>query len=295
VPDLLARGVLMCPVSGLPLRPAPGGGAVETADGAWRYPVNERGVPILVRDWQSFQDYVKSNPSMTEEYGAYGAAAPPARFWHHHRWFGDDDRRTAASRRASDQVLALCDDPARLVLGVGGGPTRVHPAIINLNIDGFANVDVVGDACRLPFLDGSVDAVHCEAVLEHIADPRAAAAEMRRVMKPGALGFICTPFLQPFHGYPHHYQNFTHLGHRHLLEAQGFDIVDCGVAVGPGWTIAQMVDLYINTYSRPLARRLLAPLWHLFANLVIKPRDERLAEHDKAYLLASTTYVLVRR
>lgn len=295
MPSVLSRGALMCPVSGLPLRQAAGGGALETEDGAHRYPVNGQGVPILVRDWQSFQDYATSNPSMTAEYGAFTAPPAAARFWHYHRWFSQDDRRTAASRRACAQVTALCDDPAKLVLSVGGGPTRVHPTIVNLNIDAFPNVDVVGDACRLPFLAGSVDGLYCEAVLEHIADPQAAAAEMYRVMKPGAPGFICTPFLQPFHGYPHHYQNYTHLGQRHLLEAQGFQIVDCGVAVGPGWMVSQMVDLYIATYSGPLARRLLAPLWHLFANLVVKPRDSRLAEHEKAYLLASTTFVLVRR
>jgi predicted SAM-dependent methyltransferase len=36
-------------------------------------------------------------------------------------------------------------------------------------LDGpFANVDVVADAYALPYATGSVDAVHCEAVLEHL-------------------------------------------------------------------------------------------------------------------------------
>ena len=36
-----------------------------------------------------------------------------------------------------------------------------------------------------------------------------AAHEIVRVLKMMAKAFICAPFLQPYYGYPHHYQNYT--------------------------------------------------------------------------------------
>lgn len=41
------------------------------------------------------------------------------------------------------------------------------------------------DACRLPFLDGSFDALYCIAVLQHIVDSEAAVAEIARVIMRG--------------------------------------------------------------------------------------------------------------
>lgn len=74
----------------------------------------------------------------------------------------------------------LCEDG--VVLGLGGGPLRIHPRIINLNIARSENVDIVGDAHKLPIISSSIDAVHCEAVFEHLDNPSTAAAEMYRVI-----------------------------------------------------------------------------------------------------------------
>lgn len=48
---------------------------------------------------------------------------------------------------------------------------------------------VIGIGDRLPFADGSFDLITAHAVLEHIADPAACAAELHRVLKPG--GWFC--------------------------------------------------------------------------------------------------------
>ncbi len=49
-----------------------------------------------------------------------------------------------------------------------------------------------GDALRLPFRDGSFDAVCAMDFLEHIENPRAAIAEAARVLRPGGLFFFHT-------------------------------------------------------------------------------------------------------
>jgi len=46
---------------------------------------------------------------------------------------------------------------------------------------------VTGDAYALPFADESFDVVHAHQVLQHLTDPVAALAEMRRVLRTGGL------------------------------------------------------------------------------------------------------------
>jgi SAM-dependent methyltransferase len=205
-----------------------------------------------------------------------------------------DDRRSQASRKASAKVLALCE-AGGVVLGLGGGPLRVHPRIKNLNIEPFENVDIVGDAHNLPLPSSSIDGVHCEAVFEHLEQPVVAAAEMFCVMKPGALAFVCTPFLQGFHGYPSHYQNFTHIGNQRLFERAGFKVLESGVAVGPGWAISDIMTLFVAQYTPRLLNRPARVAWRVIANALIRPLDKWLSERPDAYVVASTTYVLLAR
>ena len=65
---------------------------------------------------------------------------------------------------------------------------REHPSLVNVNIGPFPNVDVVADAHHLPYADASVDAIFCEAVLEHLAQPHEAVKEMFRVLPARGLG-----------------------------------------------------------------------------------------------------------
>ena len=54
---------------------------------------------------------------------------------------------------------------------------------------GQANVRFeTGDVYQLAFEDGAFDVVHAHQVLQHLSDPVAALAEMRRVCRPGGAG-----------------------------------------------------------------------------------------------------------
>lgn len=50
-----------------------------------------------------------------------------------------------------------------------------------------------GDAGALPFTSGAFDRVYCSEVLEHLVDPRAAVAEIGRVLKPGGVAVLSVP------------------------------------------------------------------------------------------------------
>lgn len=59
--------------------------------------------------------------------------------------------------------------------------------------------DAKGDLLSLPFHEAAFDGVILTEVLEHCVDPKAAMAEVLRVLKPGGLVLVTSPFLWPDH------------------------------------------------------------------------------------------------
>lgn len=105
-----------------------------------------------------------------------------------------------------------------LVLDCGAGKRPVYfDNVVNLEIADYETTDVRGVGEVLPFIDESFDAVLSIAVLEHVKDPFLCAREISRVLKPGGNLMCCVPFLQPYHGYPHHYYNMTSQGLTNLF------------------------------------------------------------------------------
>lgn len=137
--------------------------------------------------------------------------------------FADVDAHGAAARLSSylDQVAVVVADlkqrsldllelgPGRQVLDIGCGmgeevsrlAERVAPGGRAVGLDysaefvamgqqrgrgGAGGEFVHGDAHDLPFPADTFDAVRTERTLQHLEDPRAALAEMRRVARPGA-------------------------------------------------------------------------------------------------------------
>lgn len=94
-------------------------------------------------------------------------------------------------------------------------------------------VSVVGFADHLPFKDGSFDTVLCTEVLEHVTDAERAAAEMRRVLRPGGHALVTVPFLYPVHEAPYDFRRLTHFGLRSLFERHGFEVVGLEARGGP--------------------------------------------------------------
>lgn len=72
-----------------------------------------------------------------------------------------------------------------LAVGIDASETMLARGAAELHDSGMSNVALIrGDAVRLPFRDGSFDAVCCFAALHLFAEPFAALDEMRRVLGP---------------------------------------------------------------------------------------------------------------
>ncbi|MFA6423038.1 MAG: class I SAM-dependent methyltransferase [Patescibacteria group bacterium] len=203
-----------------------------------------------------------------------------------------DDLRTQASKKALDFFDKF--DEKTLNLAIGGGPKIHHRCLTNLNIAPFVNVDVVADAHKLPYVNNCVDSIYCEAVLEHLYNPNLAVQEMSRAMKKGGLVYCCTPFMQAYHGYPHHYQNLTLTGQQNLFESNGFEIHEAGTCVGPTMSLIILNYYYCKRYL-PKIFLPFAVMYALLGLLLLKRLDIIISPRENSYLMASTTYVIARK
>ncbi len=87
---------------------------------------------------------------------------------------------------------------SRIELGSGGGFLgELDPSIITSDVRLIDGLDIVFDACAMPFSDRSVDVIFAMHVLHHIAAPRLFLAELERVLKPGGALVAIEPFWSP--------------------------------------------------------------------------------------------------
>jgi SAM-dependent methyltransferase len=78
------------------------------------------------------------------------------------------------------------------------------------------------DVCAGP-LPRAFDLVIADQVFEHVDDPAAGIANIRKMLKPGGYMLILAPFLLKVHGYPNDCTRWTERGLRNLLISNGFD------------------------------------------------------------------------
>lgn len=94
-------------------------------------------------------------------------------------------------------------------LGSGGGFYKsFRPATICTDLVTAEWLDVVCDAGRLPFGDGSVGNLICVDVLHHLAAPGLLFDEAQRVLRPGGRLILAEPWITPaawlFYRFIHH-------------------------------------------------------------------------------------------
>lgn len=86
-----------------------------------------------------------------------------------------------------------------------------------LNIVKNKDIDLRGDAHRLPFKDACFDVVIILEVLEHLQEPKTAISEINRVLRPEGKLLLTTRFVFPLHDTPGHFYRYTKYGLKYLL------------------------------------------------------------------------------
>ena len=98
------------------------------------------------------------------------------------------------------------------------GDRRYHGLFAPIVIERYDIIDVarapgvtiVADIQHCPaILDNTYDVIICTQVLEHVANPFLAAAELFRILKPGGRLLLTVPAAYPYHAVPRDYWRFT--------------------------------------------------------------------------------------
>lgn len=130
-------------------------------------------------------------------------------------------------------------EPAVLLVGNGEDETATRfgaaTRVANSDLFLYPATNVACDAQSIPFADGTFDGVMVIAVLEHVADPERAVAEIHRVLRPDGVVLAETPFMQQVHGGAFDFGRWTDLGHRRLFRR--FAEIERGACGGPGMAL----------------------------------------------------------
>ena len=188
-------------------------------------------------------------------------------------------------------AIQIIEDHADgLVLDAGSGfKSTVYDNVVNLEIVGYPSTDVLGVGEHLPFADGTFDAALSLNVLEHVRDPFRCANELSRIVRPGGKLYAGAPFLQPYHGYPHHYYNMTASGLENLF-AGAFTVEQLGAPASavPIWALSWFLNSYVAGLPADVAER----FRKLSVEDLMAPAEEYLERDFVTQLRASTNIEL---
>jgi SAM-dependent methyltransferase len=136
---------------------------------------------------------------------------------------GSDQWQRTRLNESVDRYLTALGPQALRAVEISGGAHAHRPwaAYVRLDYPDF-------DLCAPLAGQGTFDVVICEQVIEHVADPCAAAANLRGLSVPGGRVIVSTPFLVRVHELPmygmHDYWRFTPRGLQTLLERAGLEV-----------------------------------------------------------------------
>ncbi len=186
-------------------------------------------------------------------------------------------------------------EPTKLVLHAGSGTRRVGGNSVNVDLFPFPGVDIAADLTELPFKNDSFDAATCDQVLEHVPDPHVVANELHRVVKPGGLIHVASPFVFPWHPSPSDYTRWTQEGLVSLFPT--CEVMKQGVGAGPFSAMNAFLAAFLATVLCFGSRKLQGVLQYFFLVLLIPVKlfDIVFAYLPGAELCAANFYLVVRK
>jgi SAM-dependent methyltransferase len=166
--------------------------------------------------------------------------------------------------------------PGSDYIGLEIGSLETSP---NKMADYFYNGD------RFPFADQDFDSVVTNQVFEHVFNPEQFLSEVYRVLKPEGLLLLTVPFVWDEHEQPIDYARYSSFGLKHILEANGFQVLEQRKSMADVRTLFQLINGYLykktvtksNVLNSLITLVLMSPLNMLGELLaIILPKNEDL-------------------
>ncbi|HEY8038209.1 MAG TPA: class I SAM-dependent methyltransferase [Polyangiaceae bacterium] len=143
--------------------------------------------------------------------------------------------RNATVRDAAVARWAATLAPGSVVLDVGAGTLRYRSLFAHCRYiaQDHPDVDYAGEGVELvrsditaiPLEKGSVDAILCTEVLEHVEQPLVAIDEFARLLRPGGRLFLSVPAACRVHRVPtHYYGGYAPDFFERSIPARGFEL-----------------------------------------------------------------------
>jgi len=175
------------------------------------------------------------------------------------------------------------------IINIGAGQYHIEGTIsIDPFYDKEDNVHIRAYGENLPFEDGSIDFAICNAVLEHVKEPKKIVDEIYRVLKPGGRTYIDIAFLQPFHSAPNDYNRLTLDGLEYLC--RNFKKIQSGICLGPNSALAQILVFYSQILFK---NKIFKKLSKNITKIIVSPFkyfDRFLVRRKEALYLAGGVY-----
>jgi SAM-dependent methyltransferase len=293
-----AQTLLRCPACQSELESEPGRCTCTGAECGQVYPVLD-GSPVLLHEANS----VFTLADFVEQRNTFYNLKPSRAS----RWLDRITPQISRNVKAAENFdrfarLLLDATPNPLVLVLGGGVLgdgmerlAADPRIelVESDVSFGPRTQLICDGHDIPFPANTFDGVIVQAVLEHVVDPHRVAAEIHRVLKPDALVYAETPFMQQMHGGRYDFERFSYWGHRRLFRQ--FSEVDSGVTCGPGMALAWSYTHFLRSFAHGRRTRHLLNLFGSFTAFWLKYFDAYLVKQPAAIVAASGYYFVGRK
>ena len=144
---------------------------------------------------------------------------------------------------------------------------------VRLDIDKGCMPDLVSTVHSVALRGNSFDAIICSNLLEHIPEPKKAAREMHRLLKPNGVLLASVPFVCQIHPNPKDMQRFTPEGLQHVFA--DFSVETIEHFGGYFSVLAVLLDDFFNVFIGRNASAIFYGLGKTLDSIHILPEQKR--------------------
>lgn len=173
--------------------------------------------------------------------------------------------------------------------------------VLYANIDEKTQPDFLCDIKSIPVADESFDGIILSEVLEHVDNPDEILKEAYRLLRPGGVILICTPFMFHVHADPYDYCRYTDYWYDTTLHKIGFNNIAIEKQGLFFAVLANMIKIWcyeLEKVNRPkgkLKKWLLDKFAFFFAKRAFNWDESKLVKNNIALSSYTTGYGVICR